>query len=643
MVAAVDPAGLLDDLDADQRRAVACPSTLVAVVAGAGSGKTRVLTRRVAHRVASGSADARHTLVLTFTREAAGELRRRLPRLGLSERVEAGTFHSVMLGVLRQRWADLGRPPPTVVGDRRRLLAELTSRGTLDEVVAEVDWCGARGISAAEYASAARRHGRRTAVGAGEISRVLDEYATLKRRRVVVDLDDLLTIALDWMTHDAAFADATRWRFRHLLVDEAQDLNPVQHRLLDELRRGQDDLFLVGDPAQAVYGFNGADPALLVDVAERFPGVEIVRLHTNHRCTPQIVDVGVHVLAVGQQRAALVSGRGDGPDVRVVTCADETDEAAMLPAALRRLEPSLLRRSDVAVLARTHVQLAAIRTAIEGAGLPVRRRVDGPGSPYADPIATAIRLGSAARLRAWAHDVLDDAADAAPDDRSDSYRQEVARVVLEFLREQPLGDGTALRTWLATTDALGGGRAEGVELLTFHGAKGREWHTVFVTGVETGLVPHRTATTQPARAEEARLLYVALTRATDELVVSWAARRGGYQRRRSPLLDGYEPPVAVAVPPPAELVSVDGERRLDRSLHGDLLSWRDQTARATGLLPEAVCTTAMLRSIARNRPASPDHLAEVTGVGVLTAQRWYPALRALLDADQSRRSTTTGA
>jgi DNA helicase-2/ATP-dependent DNA helicase PcrA len=643
MVAAVDAAGLLEDLDADQRRAVECPSTLVAVVAGAGSGKTRVLTRRVAHRVASGAADARHTLVLTFTREAAGELRRRLPRLGLSERVEAGTFHSVMLGVLRQRWADLGRQPPTVVGDRRRLLAELTSRSTLDEVVAEVDWSGARGIGAAEYASAARRHGRRTVVGAGEVSRVLDEYATLKRRRGVVDLDDLLTIALDWMTNDRAFADATRWRFRHLLVDEAQDLNPVQHRLLDELRRGHDDVFLVGDPAQAVYGFNGADPALLVDVADRFPGVEIVRLHTNHRCTPQIVDIGVHVLGAGHQRAALVSGRADGPEVRVVACADETDEAAMLPAALRRLEPSLLRRSDVAVLARTHMQLAAIRTAIEGAGIPVRRRVDGPGSPYADPIATAIRLGSAARLRAWAHDVLDDAADAAPDDTSDSHRQEVARAVLEFLREQPLGDGTALRAWLATTDALGGGRAEGVDLLTFHAAKGREWHTVFVTGVETGLVPHRTATTQPARAEEARLLYVALTRATDELVVSWAARRGGYQRRRSPLLDGYTPPVAVPVAPPAELVSFDGARRLDRSLHDDLVSWRDRTARATGLLPEAVCTTSMLRSIARSRPSSPDDLAEVTGVGMLTAQRWYPALRAVLDADQSRRSTTTGA
>jgi DNA helicase-2/ATP-dependent DNA helicase PcrA len=278
----VTVATLVDDLDERQRHAVTTPSRLVAVVAGAGAGKTRVLTRRVAHRIATGTADARHTLVLTFTREAAGELRRRLPALGIGEPVEAGTFHAVLLGVLRQRWRDLGRPAPTVVSDRRRLVAA-TGTGRVDEVVPEIDWAAARGIEPHAYGDAARRAGRRPSIGLVAVGAAYEAYVAEKRRRGVIDLDDVLSFAVRDLERDPGFADALRWRYRHLLVDEAQDLNPLQHRVVDLLRRGNDDVFLVGDPAQAVYGFNGADPSLLIDVADRFPGIEIVRLPVNHR------------------------------------------------------------------------------------------------------------------------------------------------------------------------------------------------------------------------------------------------------------------------------------------------------------------------------------------------------------------------
>jgi ATP-dependent DNA helicase UvrD/PcrA len=289
MVTGVDADALIDDLDADQRAAVTVPSRLVAVIAGAGSGKTRVLTRRVAHRIATGSADARHTLVLTFTREAAGELRRRLRRLGLTDPVEAGTFHSVMLGVLRQRRADTDRPPVNVLADRRRLLREvLPSVGgrRLDDVLAEFDWAGSRGLTASDYAAAARVARRRPPGGAGAVAEMLKSYQTEKRRRGVVDFDDVLAETLRELRRDDGFADATRWRFRHLHVDEAQDLNPLQHSLIDVLRRGRDDLFLVGDPAQAIYGFNGSDPTLLADVDQHLAGVEVIRLPTNYCCTP---------------------------------------------------------------------------------------------------------------------------------------------------------------------------------------------------------------------------------------------------------------------------------------------------------------------------------------------------------------------
>ena len=639
----MDLSALLDDLDAEQRRAVATDSRLVAVVAGAGSGKTRVLTRRVAHRVVSGTADARHTLVLTFTREAAGELRRRLPRLGLGERVEAGTFHSVMLGLLRQRWADRSRPAPTLVDDRRRLVGEVAGRAGLDEVVGEINWAAARAITPEAYPSEARRAGRKPPLGTDRIATLYADYRDHKRKRGVVDLDDVLSLAVEALQHDTDFAAATRWRFRHLLVDEAQDLNPVQHRLVDLLRHDNDDLYLVGDPSQSIFAFNGTDPSLLIDVSDRFPGIEIVRLPTNHRCTPQIVEVGTHVLAAGGQPTTIRSARPDGHGVRVVDCTDEEHEAATVARLIRHLDPGLVGTGGAAVLARTNAQLTAIRTSIEHAGIPVRRRIDGAGSPYRDAVGAASRQGSAARLRSWAHDLLDG---LDPNGQRVGLTPEQVRVavsVLDFLREQPLGDGVAYRSWVSTTDPFDLRDDRGVELLTFHGSKGREWHTVFVTGVETGLVPIRSASTQAERAEEARLLYVALTRATDELVVTWCARRGGYQRKPSPLIATFVAEDAHVAPPPADLIVIDPMRRSQRELDDELGAWRDSAARAAGILPDAICSTAILRAIAEQRPTSADALARLSGMGMLTANRLYPGIARVLEADQSRRSTSTGA
>lgn len=637
----MDADRLLEGLDADQRRAVTTTSTMVAVIAGAGSGKTRVLTRRVAHRIATGTALARHTLVLTFTREAAGELRRRLPPLGLRERIEAGTFHAVLLGMLRQRWIDAGRPVPPVVQDRHRLVREITGRRNVDELVGEIDWATARGITPERYATAARDAGRRTSDGARPVADVFERYRRTKRDRGVIDLDDVLGLAIEALEHDDTFAEMIAWRFRHLLVDEAQDLNPLQHRIVDLLRRGNDDLFLVGDPAQAIYGFNGADPALLSEVGERLRGVEIVRLSSNHRCSPQVLDAGLHVLgAADLDPTATTATRPDGPPVRVVDCDDADHEAATVAGILGRLDPAVVARGQVAVLARTHAQLTVLREHLDRAGVEQRIRLDAPGSPLRTPIADAARQDSPWRLRAWAHDLLESApappssASSAPASSTlaseiDPARQ-VATAVLDFLRDQPLGDGAAFRTWLVSADPFGVGGSSGVELLTFHAAKGREWHTVVVTGVETGLVPHRSANNAAAKAEEARLLYVALTRATDTLVVTWAARRGGYRRRRSPLLEGWTPAVGQVAPPPREL-----RRRLpaeDTTTRDALVAWRSRAAAAAGILPDQLCPDGWLRTIAEQSPRSAEHLDAATGMGLITARRLLPGLVDALDA-----------
>jgi DNA helicase-2/ATP-dependent DNA helicase PcrA len=629
----------LADLDPDQSAAVSTPATLVAVIAGAGSGKTRVLTRRIAYRVAAGTAVARHTLALTFTREAAGELRRRLRHAGLRERIEAGTFHAVALGLLRQRWLDLDQRAPTVVGDRVRLLAEVAAGLPIATVAGEADWAAARGVGANDYPAAARAAGRRVPAAPERVAGCLSAYAVLKRRRGVVDLDDLLTISIAELTNDPGWAEVVRWRFRHVLVDEAQDLNPVQFRLLELVVGGRDDLYLVGDPAQAIYGFNGADPTLLSDIAERLPGVEIIRLPTNHRSTPQIVDAGSHVLRSSGHDVAALASRPDGDGVRIIRTDDEVDESVQVARLVRGLDPDLVRRGHVAILARTNAQLIRLGRACSEAKVPVRRTAIEAGSPLANAVRAVTALPSSTRLRGWAHDVLDDAP-GDPSDAIESAERRLAGAVLEFLRDQPLGDGAALRAWIAATEPFSApGDTVGIELLTFHGAKGREWRTVVVTGVETGLVPHRSATTVAARAEEARLLHVALTRAIDRLIVTWAARRGGYGRKPSPLLTGLA--VESDVPAPTEPWRPrrqSGTDRPDDAPLNRLIAWRHEAARAAAMLPDELCSDRDLATIVGASPRSPEELAAVTGFGPLTAARLFAPIRSALDGDGRRPS-----
>ncbi|MET0143386.1 MAG: UvrD-helicase domain-containing protein [Ilumatobacteraceae bacterium] len=623
-------AGVVAGLDPAQAAAVTTPSTLVAVIAGAGSGKTRVLTTRIAHRIDIGTATARHTLALTFTREAAGELRRRVRRSGVRDHVETGTFHSVALALLRQRWADVGQRPPTVVGDRERLIAEAAGGVPVRVLVTEAEWAAARGVAAGDYVHAARAAGRRRSAPPGEIAAALGAYETLKRRRGVVDLDDLLALAERELSRDVAWADAVRFRYRHVLVDEAQDLNPLQHRLLDLIDGGRGDLYLVGDPAQAIYGFNGSDPELLRDVASRMPGVEVIHLPVNHRCSPQIVNAAVAVLRAGGQDSEAVSNRGDGPAVRIVAADDEDHEAALVARFVRSLEPVAIRTGAVAVLARTNAQLGRLSAALTAAGITVTRRQLPPGSPIAAAARTATALPSASRLRAWAHDVLD--ADVAVGIPVGSPERQVAAAVLEFLRDQPFGDGAALRGWLASTNPFADpDGVRGVEVLTFHAAKGREWPTVVVTGVETGLVPHRTATTGDARAEETRLLHVAMTRASDTLVLTWAARRGGYRRKPSPLLDGVDTDHAAARAPTTVPAGLRSMRPTGGARHQRLVVWRDGVARAAMILPEEVCSDGDLEAIVTADPASADDLVTATRFGPLTASRLFPGIRAALD------------
>ena len=304
------PDDLLFGLDREQREAVVCGATATIVHAGAGSGKTRVLTNRIAYRVATNTAAAQHVLAITFTREAASEMRRRLKRLGIDDSngsPTVGTFHAVALSMLRQRLTSQGSSMPNIVHNRPNLVVTAAGASSLGsrakELLIEIDWAHARMVSPADYVAAVKREQRTTFADPKDIAAVYRDYEALKRKRHVVDLDDLILRVVQDMGTDEQYANAVRWRFQHLFVDEAQDMNPLQFALFDAIRGGREDVFVVGDPLQAIYGWNGADRMLFDSLPTTIGRATVLRLPNNYRCSPQIVEAARHVAPDERTRA----------------------------------------------------------------------------------------------------------------------------------------------------------------------------------------------------------------------------------------------------------------------------------------------------------------------------------------------------
>jgi len=628
----VDTDRLLDGLDEQQYAAVTAPPGIVAVLAAAGSGKTTVLTRRLAHRVATGTADIRHSVAITFTREAAAELRRRLHRLGIHDQVMAGTFHATAYALLRQRWHDEGRSAPTVISERWRLLREVcpaAAEHAPSELAAEIDWARARLITPERYEAEAMVSQRRPSQGAAHIVERWTAYEQLKRRRRVVDLDDLLVQLLNELQRDRSFTDVVQWRMRHFHVDEAQDLNPLQYALLETWRGGRDDLFLVGDPAQAIYGWNGAEPRLLREVEVTYPRVTVVRLDRNRRSTPEIVATARHVLGTTDLPVHIVAARPDGAPVTYASFDDETTEAQGIARWLLDQRRPGAPLASMAVLVRTNAQIPLVRAALDQVHLTVRER-RGHG-PVEAALNEASEQGGFHRLLAWASDVVDATSGDLTDDAMRSRRQ-VALLVDEFVAETNGGDSRTFVGWVRSTGALADGSRhdDGVDVMTFHAAKGREWPVVAIAGFERRLVPHGSARSPDAKAEETRLAYVGITRAADRLLVTWARQRHGKASGPSPLLEVMNVAPQPVVPPPDALRHV-GTRRDDATRRLTALrQWRAGAARAAAVDPVVVCTDSELSRLARRPPRDLDDIAET--VGTLFARRHGDAIvRALAD------------
>jgi len=637
----VAPDDLLHDLDEAQRRAVTSPARPLAIVAPAGSGKTRVLTRRIAWRVASGDADASHVLALTFTRRAAGELRDRLSGLGLRSGVAAGTFHGVALAQLRARWADEGRTPPALLARKGPVLAGIVAGGavSVSQLAAEIEWAKARLVGPDGYAEAAAATRRRTPAAPDRIAALYRSYEAEKQRVRMVDFDDLLRACGHALETDPAFAAAQRWRFQHLFVDEFQDVNPLQLALLDAWRGTSTDLCVVGDPHQAIYGWNGADAGFLSGFRRLYPSADVVALDGNYRSTPQILGAAADVLRrAGVEDRTVRPARHDGPPVRLERHPEDRAEAVAVARAVRDGRAPRSPWSAQAVLVRTHAQIEVIAEGLRGAGIP--HRIRGGDTLLERPaVRAAVDLlrRSPGPLTACLPDI-----DALADgDNSDAESSEaigtLVRLAHDHLRLDPGATASGFVSWLvATLQAEGGddGR-DAVTIATFHAAKGLEWPLVHLAGLEDGLVPITHARTPGRREEEARLLYVAMTRAADELRCTWAAERvvGGKpaERRLTPWLRGLadDQRRAPEAPPGAP---ADWRARLadQRALLATatpavsprlaaLHAWRDDQARAARVEPAALVDDRLLEMIADARPATRDELVAVPGMGPVLA------------------------
>ena len=665
-----------------QHDAVVTDAAPLAILAGAGSGKTRVLTRRIARRVLSHEIDPAHVLSVTFTRKAAAELRNRLGGLGLPSAVNAGTFHSIAYAQLRQRWSDRGVTPPEIldrkVGFIARLMNARSSTAPLD-VTSEIEWAKARMIPAERYPAEAARAGRTPPFDADRVASIYAAYEEEKLRRRMVDFDDLLRLATRDINADPDYGAARRWKYRHLFVDEFQDVNPLQFELLSAWLGDNVDLCVVGDPNQAIYAWNGADAGYLEQFDEHFPGATFVELTLNYRSSPQIIGVANTVLntsfdgdlAVAGSRMALhlAPTRGDGPMPTVTSYADETAEAQGIARKVRDAHAPGRPWSDQAVLVRTNAQIPVFEETLRASGIPFRSRgsVRFLDRPEIRDALSGMRRGPgqlAERLTEL-NDRIEpstgtsdqpDVAEGALNADREANVLELVRLGREYLGFDPEGSVASFESWLASTlrSDDGGNASNAVDLSTFHAAKGLEWPIVHIAGLEEGFVPIHFAETPVARAEERRLLYVALTRAERVLSLSWTERRTfgakSLRRRASPYLEVAELAIEMLSRPadPVNLgEAVAAQRRAlkaaagerparaprkkavaddlspaDRAVLDSLKAWRLGQSRLADVPAFVIFTDATLIGVAQMRPATQTQLLAVPGIGAVKAQRF---------------------
>jgi DNA helicase II / ATP-dependent DNA helicase PcrA len=607
----VDAAGIFDGLNPEQRRAVETVRGPVCILAGAGSGKTTTITRRIANQVASGTFRADEILAVTFTDKAANEMRDRLGALGVSG-VAARTFHSAALAQLH--W--LGDPPSRILPSKALTLRRIGNGlpppykfRAAGDLATEVEWAKNRRLTPDTYLEGLGDH--EPPIPGDLMRRVFRFYESEKAERGFIDFEDLLELAIRMLDEDEHALAQVRERYRAFTVDEYQDVNLLQQTLLDRWLGGGNELCAVGDDYQSIYAFTGATPRYLLQLPERFPSATVVRLEANYRSSPEVLALANRVVpTLGGAEKVLRATRESGPEPTLRPFPEAGAEQEFVIDRVRDLQAAGVPYEEMAVLCRTNARLADFEEPFHEARIPFQGAAL-LGREAARQLLKRLRKLKATPVVAAA--VRGYAQDAGWVERPPEKLGE-----REMVRQADLGrlvklaaefdDGVRTTrdfiTDLEERFGSTGPEKKGVHLLTLHGAKGLEFEAIFMPRVEERELPIRQAKKPGEIAEERRLLYVGMTRAKRHLALTWSGKPSRFLGEL-----GIESRAVRRAEP-------------DDPLYAALKKWRLQRASAEDLPAYIVFHNSTLAEIAGRRPRDRSELAAVPGVGPTKLDRY---------------------
>lgn len=660
----MDDLPYLRGLTVEQTEAVTDPARLLCIVAGPGSGKTTVLTRRIAFRGMDPEVAPKNTVAITFTNQAADELKARLAGLSMYELPWIGTFHSFAFLVLRRYLEELRRPVPHLITSKARLITAaaredaslwrhfaksgsdgangLASTLAIGELTREIETAKANMVAPDGYESWHRTNRRETGLDPQAIATAWRSYERLKAATHQIDFDDLIVKAEAALRENPSFAQTIRWWYRHFYVDEFQDVNAQQIALLKQLVGEKPDLCVVGDPKQAIYTWNGAHPRLMLDLDQVFPGAAYRYLRANFRSVAEVVDLanaaaeGFADPAIARHGGVIHAKRPSGSPPRLHVFDSAEEEASFVARQIYASIANGAAPHSIAVLARTNLLLPQYQAALSARG--IHNHVAGTAQIVSDSALKAATshlrelLGPRGRLQdALTH--LDDLIDEYKIDgfgggAADSlayFRQ----MAVEALRNEPRMDLTSFLNWFRVRAAESASASRnGVTLTTLHRAKGLEWDIVYLVAMEQGVLPHAKSTQPAAMEEEKRLFYVGITRARDHLYLTLARKRGKAERPASSFLSGLGALIQDGIPQKAstrralEYIRAGKERLTTAEvipLETDpvletLKLWRRRRADDLGTAEETLLPDRAVHYLASNLPVDRDDLAVCPGV-----------------------------
>ncbi|MDN5742944.1 MAG: ATP-dependent DNA helicase UvrD2 [Yaniella sp.] len=693
------PDEILAGLDAEQRQAATTLSGPVRILAGAGTGKTRAITHRIAYGVATGVYNPYNVLAVTFTARAAAEMRARLRDLG-AHGVQAKTFHAAALAQLQYFWQQaVGGDTPRLVEYKTHLIMEAaqrlrmsTDKATIRDLAGEIEWAKFNMLTPQTYQQQASHRTMPSGWDLVAVTRLFQGYEDLKSDRSLIDFEDVLLILVGILESEPRIAATVRNQYRVFLVDEFQDVSPLQYRLLKAWLGDRDDLCVVGDTSQTIYSFTGATSDYLLDFGQQFPHATQIKLIRDYRSTPQIVDLANRLL---QERTKsdrpsmprwpepleLISQREVGPEPVFAECSHEQVEAEWVAGQIKELLAAGHKGSDIAILFRTNAQSAVFEQQLSDAGISYQvrgaerffnRREVRDGILQLRAAAKSADGVAGAEVITRIKDVLASlgyTAQAPQQSGAVRERWESLNAIVNLAQDlvAARGDQVTLDVVVAELDERASHQhapvMDGVSLASIHSAKGLEWDSVFLVGVTEGLLPISFATEDKNVDEERRLFYVGITRAKTRLYFSWALSRsagGRASRRPSRFLQairttttkaGTESEPRAKRPSRAKVakcrtcgvvLTAGGERKIGRcddcpptydpATFEKLVSWRKDISTADKVPAFVVFTDATLVAIAENLPTDLKQLRQLPGVGPKKLERYGTEVLAILSS-----------